>query len=109
MEPQNEHARELADRINAGIDYVSDPENALRPYQLGIGPRDAVLLTQDARFFAWLAATPHGALESVFDLANRSIERFPDAAERGRFKAEAVEHRWSVEVAITRRQPKVVL
>lgn len=102
-------AQELAERINAGIDYVQDPENALRPYLVGIGPRDAVLLTQDPRFFKWLAATPHGASEAVFELANRSIERYPDAAERGRFKMEAVETGWSVEVGITRRQPKVRL
>lgn len=108
MTVTDRQARDLAERINRGIEFVRT--NPLSGWQLGIGPLDAVILTTDHRFFAWLAAAPW-ASDAVFALANRALEacQRPEFEAFRAFRPEMVEDGWAVEMAVSPRMPEVVL
>ena len=101
-----EKARELAIRINQAIDHVRTKHIG---YLLGVGPRDAYVLTTDARFFAWLATAPPAAHDAIMRIANLTHRRPSMGVELGRFSSEMVDRGLAVEVAVHPNQPEVTL
>ena len=101
-----EWARELARRINQAIDHVRTKHLG---YLLGVGPRDAYVLTTDARFFEWLAAAPPAAHDAIMRIANLTHRRPSMGVELGRFSQDMVDRGLAVEVAVHPNQPEVSL